>query len=47
MNRIFLLAVLLVATLSFQIQTESPNPQPTLESIPWPFTTCGDADWTI
>lgn len=48
-----LIALVLVASTSFQIRTdETPSPavvqvdQP-FNSIPWPFTLCGDGDWTI
>lgn len=50
MSRILVLAAFLALSCCFQIKTdtfgESPAEQ-TVAAIPWPFTTCGDGDWTI
>lgn len=43
------LILILALSASVMAFTFAPTtlPTPSLQALPWPFTTCGDADWTI
>lgn len=49
-TRTLIIAALLATAIAFQINIDGNANAPveqTVGAIPWPFTTCGDGDWTI
>ena len=38
---------LLAASFELRADIRVPSPEEQVASIPWPYTVCGDGDWTI
>ena len=46
-SKAFLLFSLCLLVNSFNLEAETPLISQEVSDINWPFTTCGDGDWTI
>lgn len=47
MNKLFLVALIIVSAFAFNIKRQNIVSETQLKAINWPFTTCGDGRWKI